>query len=172
MKTKEEAHHYRKQRLSVIWVIGILLFAWSCQTTSETTPSDVLPEDKMAEVLTEIHLAEAKASKLGVISADSTTLIYKRLESQIYKKHKIDTAAYFRSYRYYSSNPAKMADVYKQVTEKLQIQDSLQRLKAAPTPTPKKDSLSKKANDSLRVKPSLKKLKLREQLKIERTPQS
>lgn len=171
MKTKEEAHRYRKQRLSVIWVIGWLLFAWSCQNSSDKRPGDVLPEDKMAEVLTEIHLAEAKAGKLGITSSDSTTLIYKRLESQIYKKHKIDTATYFRSYRYYSSNPDKMADVYKQVAEKLQIQDSLQRLKAAPVPTPKKDSLAKKTTDSL-VKPSIKKLKLRQQLKIERTPQS
>jgi len=73
----------------------------------------------MAAVLTEIHLAEARVSRLGLGSMDSSNMVYKRLERQIFQKFKVDTSAYSKSYVYYSSHPLQMEAIYKQITENL-----------------------------------------------------
>jgi hypothetical protein len=164
MKTGEEAHRRDKQRLSIVWVWSIVVFAWACRPATDSPPANLIPEDKMVQVLTDIHLAEAKATKLGIVSNDSTTLIYRQLERQLYKKYGVDTATYNRSYTYYASNPERFAEIYKRVVSGLQQSDSLQRL-SKPV-VPKDDSLAKAkpTTDSVRRKPSLKKLK--DQLKI------
>jgi hypothetical protein len=74
----------------------------------------------MAHILTEVHLAEARVTKMNRVSQDSNTLIYKHLEKQIFRKYKVDTAAYSKSYTYYSSDPDQLAEIYKKVTEELE----------------------------------------------------
>ena len=91
----------------------------ACQTKPDQAPEGLIPMDKMGHILTEIHLAEARVNKLGLRSNDSSRLVYDALEKRIFQKYKIDTAAYNRSYVYYSSNPEKMVELYKQVTETL-----------------------------------------------------
>lgn len=116
MKTFHQVRLLLRRSLSALLVAGCVL---ACQKETEEPPEGLIPEDKMAQILSEIHLAEAKASKVGVMAPDSTALIYQKLEKQIYARHKVDTATYTRSYIYYSTNPDRMVDVYKKVVEKL-----------------------------------------------------
>lgn len=74
----------------------------------------------MADILTEVHLAEARISRVNLRSVDSSQIAYKHLEDKIFKKFGVDTATYRKSYIFYSSHPANMEAIYKQVTEKLQ----------------------------------------------------
>ncbi|MFC5410635.1 DUF4296 domain-containing protein [Larkinella bovis] len=111
------------QRCSFLRLLGWLLFVsglQACQNNVVEAPDNLIPESKMVQVLTEIHLAEARVTKMNRVSLDSNTLIYKRLEKQIFRKYKVDTAAYSKSYTYYSSNPDQMAGIYKQVVEELE----------------------------------------------------
>ncbi|MFD1142655.1 DUF4296 domain-containing protein [Larkinella insperata] len=103
------------------WGLFVLItLLTACQNQPVEAPKNLIPEDKMARILTEIHLAEARVTKLNRLSQDSNTLIYKRLEKQIFQKFQVDTAAYSRSYSYYASNPEQFATIYKQVTEELE----------------------------------------------------
>ncbi|WP_229201705.1 DUF4296 domain-containing protein [Arsenicibacter rosenii] len=98
-------------------------------------PDNLIPPDKMADVLTEIHLAESRVSRLNLRSLDSSNLVYQRLEGQIFKKFAVDTSAYRKSYAYYSSHPVELEGVYKQVTEKLQKKiDAGKKGSKRPTP--------------------------------------
>ncbi|GAB3923653.1 hypothetical protein GCM10028804_22480 [Larkinella terrae] len=97
----------------------------ACQNSSTEAPDDLLSESQMAQILSEIHLAEARVTKLNRVSQDSNTLIYKHLEKRIFQKYKVDTAAYSKSYTYYSSNPEQLADIYKQVTAELERRKKL-----------------------------------------------
>lgn len=111
------------QLCSQLRLLGLfLLISWltGCQNTVVETPKNLIPQEKMAQILTEIHLAEARVTKLNRVSQDSNALIYKRLEKQIFRKFKVDTAAYSKSYTYYSSDPEQLAEIYKQVTEELE----------------------------------------------------
>ncbi|WP_345240434.1 DUF4296 domain-containing protein [Nibrella saemangeumensis] len=99
---------------------GLLLVIWSCRPSTDKKPANLIPEEKMVNVLTDIHLAEAQVGKLALGSPDSSAVVYKRLERDIFKKHKIDTTTYNQSYTYYSSRPKLMEQIYKQVVENLQ----------------------------------------------------
>ena len=104
---------------------SLLLFGWlltACTAPEDKRPDNLVSENQMADILTEVHIAEARVSRMSLRSVDSSNLAYKRLENQIFKKVGIDTANYRKSYIFYSSHPADMEAIYKQVTEKLNKQ--------------------------------------------------
>ncbi|GAB4014855.1 DUF4296 domain-containing protein [Spirosoma koreense] len=99
-------------------LVGMWL-AVACTAPEDQRPDGLIEEAKMANILTEVHLAEARISRLGLSSIDSSNIAYKHLETQIFKKFGVDTASYRKSYIFYSSHPKMMETIYKQVTEKL-----------------------------------------------------
>ncbi|GAB3740916.1 DUF4296 domain-containing protein [Spirosoma lituiforme] len=102
---------------------SLLLIGWlvsACTAPENKPPDNLLSEAKMADILTEVHLAEARISRVNLRSVDSSQIAYKHLEDKIFKKFGVDTATYRKSYIFYSSHPANMEVIYKQVTEKLQ----------------------------------------------------
>lgn len=105
------------------WLLLLGGLLTSCQTTDDK-PDNLVDPDKMARILTDVHLAEGRVSRLGVPSVDSANLVYKRLEKQILRRHRVDTLTYEKSYVYYSSHPREMEAIYKQVVAKLQQDDS------------------------------------------------
>lgn len=92
----------------------------ACTAPEDRPPDNLIAEDRMADVLTEIHVAENRVTRMGLRSADSSKIVYKHLEAQIFKKYNVDTAAYTKSYVFYASHPAEMEAIYKRVVEKLQ----------------------------------------------------
>lgn len=110
-----------KALLHSLW-LGAALLGWACHPTEadqSLRPDNLLSTDEMATILTEVHIAESRVNKMGLMSSDSSTLVYKQLEKQIYHKLKVDTAAYRKSYIYYAANPAKLEVIYKEVVKKL-----------------------------------------------------
>ena len=97
---------------------GIWLLS-ACTPPNDAQPDDLIPEPRMAAILTEIHIAEGQVSRLGISTSDSSNIVYKRLERQIFRQLKVDTSAYTKSYIYYSSHPRQMEAVYEQVIENL-----------------------------------------------------
>ena len=110
-------HRYKLPRLVPVWALLTLLTA--CDFTDKK-PGNLIPADKMVNVLAEVHLAESKVSRLNLRGTDSANLVYKRLEQAIFKKYQVDTSAYTKSYIYYSSHPAEFEVLYQRVVEKLQ----------------------------------------------------
>lgn len=101
----------------------LCLVTWACspmEADQTQKPDKLLPADEMVKILTEVHIAESRVSKLGLTSGDSSALVYKRLEEQIYKKLGVDTAAYRQSYTYYAANPTKLEAIYKEVVKNLE----------------------------------------------------
>lgn len=82
----------------------------------------------MASILTEVHLAEARVSKMAVGSADTSALLFKRLHTNTLTKYDVDTASYTQSFVYYSARPEKLAKIYEQVLDKLK---AIEKEKAA-----------------------------------------
>ncbi|MCY7359596.1 MAG: DUF4296 domain-containing protein [Rudanella sp.] len=79
-------------------------------------PDDLIPADRMANILTEIHMAESQVGRYALSSSDSTKLMFDRLYNRILKKFEVDTSSYRLSYIYYSSHPDKLEAIYKEVT--------------------------------------------------------
>lgn len=90
-----------------------LLF--SCGDLTEVAiPDSVLPEEKMAEVLVDIHLLEASMN-LNVAETDRV----RPANIDIFSKHGTTRQEYDESYRFYTENPEKLAEVYQLVLNSL-----------------------------------------------------
>ena len=111
-----------RQKRFLHYLMSGLLGGWlfvACTAPEDKQPDNLISEAQMTAILTDIHLAESQVSRMALGSSDSSNIVYKRLEKQIFKKFKVDTSAYTKSYVFYSSHPRQMEEIYKQVVENL-----------------------------------------------------
>lgn len=88
--------------------------AFACRTEPDI-PDDIIAEDKMANILVDIHLLEAKIDALG-IPIDSSQRLYKAYEYDLLtNKYQVDTVTYKKSFSFYRKHLKEFARVYDQV---------------------------------------------------------
>lgn len=78
----------------------------------------------MINILIDIHMAEARAGSALLRTQDSTTVYYKSLEQDIFKKYKVDSTKYYSSYRYYMENIQLMDEIYAAVVDSLSSREN------------------------------------------------
>lgn len=98
-------------------------------TKEEKPPEGTLSEEKMADILTDIHIAESRITRLQLKSLDSSILIFDQLKKQIWKKNKVDTVLYRSSYDYYMTHPQHMTRIYEQVAKKIELREKKNDIK-------------------------------------------
>ena len=80
-------------------------------------PNDVLPLDKMAALLIDVHLAEGYLSSINEnATKDSLAGVY---YASILAVHNLDTTTFNYNMDSYMRNPAKLAEVYSIVLSKI-----------------------------------------------------
>jgi hypothetical protein len=90
------------------------LLIFSCQNDQHRNRLD---QEKMAEILVDIHLDEVKISSMEIISPDTNLLLYHQLEKATFKKHAIDSATFVKSFNSYVREPKDFIDLYERVNE-------------------------------------------------------
>ena len=94
------------------------LFLFSCGRSEKQAliPADVLPKDKMAEVITDIHIAEAEANMRTLPDSASTeNLSFQK----IFEAHGISKEQYEKSLSFYMDHPQQLDTVYQNVLNEL-----------------------------------------------------
>jgi ATP sulfurylase len=104
------------KRIFPLYLIGFLLF--SCG--HEKAPEGILDEDKMVTVLIDIQLTEGMVSSLP-ISYDSSQVLYKLMERDIFLKHQVTDSVFTKSMLYYLEDAAKMDRMYARVIDSLVV---------------------------------------------------
>lgn len=167
--------------MKYITAISLTLILWSCQDVKRPEiPLNLIPEDQMAEVLTEVYLINAARS------FDNRTIIDEKikLDSFFFRKFNIDSLQFVESNAYYTSNLSAYNRLFTKVEERMalmkvetdsllleyvqeleakRIQDSINEANKDTTLIVKKDtlltvikdSLGLKKNDSLVIVPKL-----------------
>ena len=113
--------------ISLVLVLFGILFS-SCEN-DEKPPKGTLSEEKMATILSEIHVAESRVTRLQLKSLDSSLLIFSKLKNDIWKKQKVDTLVYHNSYDYYMSHPQLMSRIYENVEKKIEAREKPKNIK-------------------------------------------
>lgn len=108
--------------------LTISVLSSACQEEPEV-PKGTISEAKMADILTDIHLLEARIGRLNLTSLDSSTIVTEHLKQKIFKKYTTDSAAYNRSYQFYSTNPAFLERIYADVVKKLETRQKKKNYK-------------------------------------------
>ncbi|MDR5589291.1 DUF4296 domain-containing protein [Christiangramia sp. SM2212] len=130
----------------------MLILSVSCQDLKKSEkPSDLIPEAKMIDVLTEISLLHA-ARNYNKQKLEATGL---NPDSYIYEKFGIDSLQFERSSSWYSENYTQYEGIYDSVKARIQVMksklDSLRDIEVKI-----EDSIMKAQKDSLQLIDSLK----------------
>ncbi|HEV7351486.1 DUF4296 domain-containing protein [Telluribacter sp.] len=108
--------------------MGLFLVLLACES-EEKPPQNIIPEKKMAAILADVHLAEARVSRMQLQSLDSSTMVFNQLQNQIWKKHQVDTLRYKESYAFYTTHPSYMTRIYEQVLKNIEAREKKNNIK-------------------------------------------
>ena len=108
---------------SLIRISFLILLISGC--VSENQPAGVLPEDKMVEVLIDIQLTEGVAGAMP-ISYDSSQVLYKLLEKEVFLKHEVSDSVFTQSLIYYLQYPTRIDAIYARVVDSLSLKQSIE----------------------------------------------
>ncbi len=103
-------------KLAVIFSLGLFLISCDSETN---VPSDLLQKDKMTDVMEDIYLSEGIVANAG--NADRTAERQMAIDyyNVAYKKHKVDSAVFRKSFDYYAMHPKLMQQIHEQVIDRL-----------------------------------------------------
>ena len=107
----------------------ILLIFFSCAPTSQKDkiPADIISQDKMVNIMAEMHIAETMARNTIHLGDTNIQLVINYYDF-IYQKNNVSEEKFKKSYDYYIKNPVLLDSVYSEIITKLS--DKQFRLKA------------------------------------------
>jgi predicted RNA-binding protein with PUA-like domain len=79
----------------------------------------VIKEDKMIDLLVDIHLVDGQLYNYFNVPEDSISRMGGDMFSAVFRKHHTDSTQFNNSYAYYAAQPEKMNKLYDQVIIKL-----------------------------------------------------
>lgn len=106
------------KRLSCLLFTVYCLLVFSCGQNNEqiTIPANILPKEKMVQVITEVHIAEAQAHIKTLPDSTSTEAINFQ---KIFGKQSITKQQYEESLAFYIDHPVLLDSIYVQVLNEL-----------------------------------------------------
>ena len=110
-------------------LLGLFQLGHSGCTSDEKPPENTLSQEQMASILTDIHIAESRVTRLQLRSLDSSLMIFNKLKTDIWKKYKVDTLNYRNSYSYYMMHPKQMSQIYEKVNKKIESREKSNNIK-------------------------------------------
>ena len=132
--------------------IGILFLCISCQDVQKPVPPEnLIPEDQMVDILTDVYLANAAKSVNNKIIRNKGV----KLDSFIYAKHQIDSLRFAESNAYYTTQLNTYNDFFVEIERRL---NNMQQ---------EVDSLQKQKGEQIRQKTNRRKDTMRSKRKIQ-----
>ena len=104
------------RHLAGIIILLFLLAACNTSVIRPPKPKNLISESVMAEVLADVHIAEANI-QMANSEDDSIHQTYINYYNAVFEKHKISSEAFIQSMDYYIKNPVLLQNIYDDVTE-------------------------------------------------------
>jgi len=127
--------------------IILICFVAGISACKESKPKDIIPKDKMTNILLDVYIGEGKISALSV-KRDSSLAIFDVYEGRIFEKHQVERETYKKSLSYYYDHPMELEEIYNSVMDSLNVKE--QKLKEAKDKSKKgnkKDDKKSKGDD-------------------------
>ncbi len=106
---------YRERRSSFSYIFYALLISLSsCKPEYREVPADIIPMDKMALILADVHLADAVAEFEAQKGGNEMNLSLANYD-QIFKNNNITRQDYIKSHLFYEENPKLLNKIYDDV---------------------------------------------------------
>jgi hypothetical protein len=110
--------HLRVITLLALLPLVVVLHV-SCE---EKKAENVLSQDEMVKILSEIYVAEDKVTRLS-IPPDSGQQMFQLMLKRIHERTNIPDSLFKRSMEYYSEHPEKMEKIYTALVDSLNLKE-------------------------------------------------
>ncbi|MEJ8755500.1 DUF4296 domain-containing protein [Pontibacter sp. H259] len=119
-----------KRLFSILFCLALL----GCRQQEETPkPADMVPQDKMVQILSDVHVMEALI-EANVPHPDSAAMAYNKQHKAILKKYGISNARFNSTYKYYGENLQEMDRLYEIILDTLTAREAKLVSKEGGTP--------------------------------------
>lgn len=102
-----------------IILFGMMILVVSACGKSER-PEGILTEKQMVNVMTELYVAEEKASRLS-IPYDSTRKLFPMFSAKAFEKAGVSDSVFRKSLDYYMREPEKLENIYTILVDSLNL---------------------------------------------------
>lgn len=102
----------------------LLILSCACSKKQVIDPEGLYSRKQIASYLVDLYILEAKVQNLK-INKDSSKVIFKHYEKQLYEKHSMDDSLYRVSFEYYMNDPQGLTDIYSIVVDSLSLKERL-----------------------------------------------
>ncbi len=102
-------------------IFVIVLFFSSCNANQQNT--GILPEDKMKEVLMDLHLTDA-AGRQSVIEYNGSALVKNKQVLEVLQKHNLTLEQFNQNLKFYIEDIEKFDVFYDQIIEKIRDKEA------------------------------------------------
>jgi len=111
-------------------ILLCLTFLLSCasETELDVKPADLIPEEKMIDVLIDVHVTESALS-LKNFNRDSSLKLFVYYKEDIFKEHQISEKQFQESFDYYAKHSKQFDHMYEVVIDSLKVKEVTGRLK-------------------------------------------
>jgi len=103
-------------------ILFIAFIIFSCG--KEKTPEGLLSEDKMVNMLIDIHMVEGFVSSFP-IHYDSSAKLYPMLEKRVFDQHQVADSVFKESLEYYLKDVRAMNRIYDRVIDTLSMREKV-----------------------------------------------
>ncbi len=106
--------------MKITYFVFLLFALFAC----ESKPTNLLSPEKLSDIQIDLQLAETRVYRYA-LPYELASQTFKRLQKEVFAKHKIDSATYYSSYNYYLNNNTKTIEkIYQRTSDSL---EALQR---------------------------------------------
>lgn len=137
-KNANFAHFMASNSLHIfkLSLVGCILCMLLVACNSDSKPSDILSQEELVPVLTDLEIAYAGVDQT-VKDPKERKDKYEEMNSLVLKKHNMEKETFFSSYQWYESQPEILDTIFKQVIislnkELLPLQEKEQKQGSAP----------------------------------------
>jgi len=109
-----------KRLFSILFCLALL----GCQQQESTQkPADLVPEDKMVQILSDVHVMEALIES-NIPYPDSAVMTYNKQHKAILQKYGVSSGQFQKTYQYYGENLTEMDRLYEIILDTLTAREA------------------------------------------------
>jgi hypothetical protein len=104
------------------------MLSCTSESPSDVKPIDLISEDKMVDVMIDMHMTESALS-LKNFNRDSSLKLFVFYKDDIYKEHQMTEKQFKDSYEYYSQHSKEFNAMYARIVDSLSVKEVTGKLK-------------------------------------------
>ncbi|GGF23775.1 DUF4296 domain-containing protein [Hymenobacter cavernae] len=113
-----------RSHLRLTFALSLTVLLMQCQRPEEPVrPALLLPKEKMASLLINLHIAEAQV-EASRLAPDSARAMFNQLRRDLFWRYETTDSAFYQSYRYYAVHDKDLDKIYGDVIDSLSVRET------------------------------------------------